>query len=286
LRLFALVLTLGIAVFVLVAGIIVIAAIRYRDRPGRADPVQDTGKRKFELAWLAGAVLLLLVIFVPTVHTMRAVDPRAGAGPPDLVVIGHQWWWEVRYPASGAVTANEIHLPAGRPMLLRLDSVDVIHDFWVPPLARKMDMTPGHPTHIWLQADAPGVYLGACVEFCGVQHAWMRIRVIADPPPRFDAWLRGQLAGPPAPKTPDAIAGARLYHEGTCATCHATGVGPDLTHLATRETLAAGLLVNTPQNLARWLADPQAVKSGSLMPNFHLSEGDVRRLVAYLETLK
>ncbi|HKV45362.1 MAG TPA: cytochrome c oxidase subunit II [bacterium] len=280
------VLALGGAVFALVAGIIVVAAVRFRDRPGRAEPVQDPGRPKAEIAWVAGAGALLLVIFVPTVVTMRIVDPPTGRRIPDLVVTGHQWWWEVGYPGQGIVTANEIHIPVDRPLLVHLVSADVIHDFWVPQLARKMDLTPGYPTDIWLQADTPGVYLGACAEFCGAEHAWMRIRVIAEPAPAFAAWVQQQRQPPPPPQGPEAAVGVQLYQEDTCGSCHATGVGPDLSHLASRGTLAAGRLENTPAELARWLADPQAVKPGSLMPNFHLSPADVRALVAYLETLK
>ena len=280
------VLLLGAAVFIIVAGVIVVAALRFRDRPGRAEPPQNAGRPRVEIAWVAGAGVLLLVIFIPTVMTMRVVDPPAERRIPDLVVTGHQWWWEVGYPGQGVVTANEIHLPVDRMFLVHLASVDVIHDFWVPQLARKMDMTPGHPTDIWLEADKPGVYLGACVEFCGAQHAWMRIRVIAEPAPAFAAWVQQQRQSPPPPQDPDAVAGARLYHEDTCASCHGTGIGPDLNHIASRETLAAGLLENTPANLTRWLTDPQAIKPGSLMPNFHLRDADVRALVAYLGTLK
>jgi cytochrome c oxidase subunit 2 len=285
-NLFVFVLALGGAVFLLVAGLIVVAVVRFRDRPGRAEPAQGPGPPRAEMAWVVGAGILLLAIFVPTVITMRIVDPPAGRRIPDLVVTGHQWWWEVSYPGQGIVTANEIHIPTDRLMLVHLISADVIHDFWIPQLARKMDLTPGYPTDIWLQADRPGVYLGACAEFCGAQHAWMRIRVIAEPAAVFAAWVQQQRQPPPPPQGPEAAVGVQLYQEDTCGRCHGTGIGPDLSHVASRQTLAAGLLENTPADLARWLADPQAVKSGSLMPNFHLSGADVRALVAYLETLK
>ena len=285
-QLFRFVLALGAAVFAIVAGIIIVAAIRFRHRPGQGDPAPDTGRPGIEVVWVGAAALLLLVIFVPTVSTMRAVDPPADRRLPDLVVTGHQWWWEVGYPGLGILTANEIHLPVRRMFLVHLQSADVIHDFWIPSLTRKMDMTPGHATDVWLEADQPGVYLGACAEFCGVQHAWMRIRVIAEPEEAFAAWQQQQRQAPSPPRTPDAVVGASLYHEDTCANCHGTGIGPDLNHLAGRDTLAAGLMPNTPADLARWLKDPQAVKPGSLMPNFHLSDADVQKLVAYLETLR
>ena len=286
LRLLYLLAVLGAGVLLVVSAIVVISAVRFRDR---GHPIPEGSERKrAEIFWILGAALLLLVIFVPTVHTMRVVDPPAGDRSPDLLIIGHQFWWEIHYPASGVVTANEIHIPAGRPLLVRLESADVIHNFWVPQLARKIDATPGHPVLIWLQANTPGVFLGTCGEFCGVEHAWMRIRVAAETPGDFDAWQQAQSRTPAPPNGEDAIAGERLFERLACANCHATSVavGPDLTHLATRETLAAGVISNTADNLARWLANPGAFKPGSLMPDFHLSERDVRQLVAYLETLR
>jgi len=286
LRLLYLLAVLGAGVLLIVSVIVVVFAVRFRDR-GR--PIPETGERtRAEIFWILGAALLLLVVLIPTIHTMRVVDPPAGDRSPDLVIIGHQFWWEIHYPASGVVAANEIHIPTGRPLLVRLESSDVIHNFWVPQLARKIDATPGHPVMIWLQANAPGVFLGTCSEFCVVQHAWMRIRVDAESPEDFAAWQQAQSRTPAPPTGEDAVAGQRLFERLACANCHAStaAVGPDLTHLAGRETLAAGVISNTPENLAHWLADPDAVKRGSLMPDFHLGEGEVRQLVAYLETLR
>jgi cytochrome c oxidase subunit II len=286
LRLLYLLLILGTGVLAVIAAIVAISAIRFRDR-GREVP-EEREKPRAEVFWILGAAVLLLVILLPTVRTMHIVDPPATGRSPDLVVIGHQFWWEIRYPASGAVTANEIHIPVGRLWLVRMESADVIHNFWVPQLARKIDATPGRPVTMWLEANSPGVFLGACGEFCGVEHAWMRIRVRAQGPAAFDAWLRTQSHAPAPPATPDAIAGERLYQRLACANCHASSVavGPDLTHVASRDTLAAGVIQNTPANLTRWLAHPDAVKRGSLMPDFHLNDAGLRQLVAYLETLK
>jgi cytochrome c oxidase subunit II len=286
LRLLYLLAVLGAGVLLVIGAVVIISAIRFRDRGG---PLPEPGeRRRAEIYWILGAALLLVVILVATVRTMRAVDPPVEGRSPDLLVTGHQFWWEVRYPASGVVAANEIHIPVGRPLLLRVESADVIHNFWVPQLARKIDATPGHPVTMWLQADAPGVYLGACGEFCGVEHAWMRIRVIADTAEAFAAWQEAQSRAPARPATRDAVAGERLFTQLACANCHAStvAVGPDLNHLASRQTLAGGVISNTPDNLARWLANPNAVKPGSLMPDFHLGERDVRQLVAYLETLR
>ena len=196
------------------------------------------------------------------------------------------------YPSAGVVTANEIHIPVGRQLLLRLESADVIHDFWVPALTRKMDMVPGHPNHIWLAADQPGMYTGACAEFCGVQHAWMRLLIIAHAPAEFDAWLEQQRQPAPHVGTTVEQRGRHLFEQLTCVNCHTiagTGlsprIAPDLTHLASRRTLGAGVLENTPSNLARWLHNPQAIKPGSHMPQVLLSEAQVQDLTAYLETL-
>jgi cytochrome c oxidase subunit 2 len=286
LRLLYLLAVLGAGVLLLISAIVVGSAIRFRDR-GRPSPT--TGERRgAEIFWILGAALLLVIILVPTVRTMRVVDPPAGERTPDLLITGHQFWWEARYPPSGVVAANEIHVPVGRPLLLRVESADVVHDFWVTQLTRKIDATPGHPVMIWLQADAPGVYLGACGRFCGVEHAWMRIRVVAEDPADFAAWQQAQSRTPVPPTGKDAIAGQQLYDRLACGHCHAStmAVGPDLNHLASRETLAGGVISNTPDNLARWLTDPDAIKRGSLMPDFHLGEREVRQLVAYLETLR
>jgi len=285
-HLFEFILWLGAGVFVLVAALVLIAVVRFRHRPGAPEPPQEEGKPKWEIVWTVAAALLLVVILIPTIITMRLVDPPVGSHQPDLEVIGHQWWWEVRYPRAGVITANEVHIPTGRPLLVHLESADVIHDFWVPQLARKMNLTPGYPQNIWLQANAPGTYTGACVEFCGVEHAWMRIAVIAQTPDAFQVWLREQARPAPDPTAPEAVAGLHLFRQLTCDSCHAVGVavGPDLGHFATRDTLAAGRTANTPEALARWLADPNALKPGVLMPNFHLTEDQVRALVAYLET--
>jgi len=284
--LFEFVLWLGAAVFIVVAGLVVVAAIRFRARPGGPEAPQDEGKPKWEFVWTGAAALLLLVILVPTLRVMRAVNPDAGSRRPDLIVIGHRWWWEIRYPQDGVVAANEVHIPTGRPLLLRVDSADVIHTFWVPQLAPKIQAIPGHPNEIWLQADAPGDYLGTCAQFCGLEHAWMRILVVAQSPDAFATWAATQRRPAPTPAAPDAVAGMRLYRSLTCDSCHGTGVavGPDLEHFATRQTLASGRITNTPETLARWLADPDALKPGVLMPNFHLTPGQVQALVAYLET--
>ncbi len=286
--------TLGICgvIFVIVAGLVGYCVVKFRakqDGTGvQKEPSQIEGHKRLEIAWTIAPLLIVVALFALTARTMAATDPPADRAP-DVTVIGHQWWWEARYP-SGAVTANEIHIPVGKAWLVEVQSADVIHDFWVPALARKIDATPGHPTHVWMQADTAGRYGGTCAEYCGSQHAWMRIVVVADAPANFEAWQRGQNTVASAPVSEAAARGASLFASKTCVQCHAIetsptaprpSVAPDLTHLAARKTLAAGLLDNTPDALGRWLRDPQSIKPGSHMPSLKLTDGEVADLVAY-----
>lgn len=289
-HLFIGILIAGAVVFALVAALVVIIAIRYRYRGGADEPYQELGRRPLEIAWTIAPAVVLLVILGFTVRTMAAVSPGPGGHPPDLIVTGYQWWWGIQYPASGVVTANEVHLPVGRRTLLQLDSADVIHDFWVPQLGRKMDMIPGHTNWLWVEPTKTGTYLGACAEYCGADHAWMRLRVIVQSQEEFDSWQRQQAQSHAVPTGGDAARGAQLFAQLTCASCHAivgtpanARVGPDLTHFGDRDTLGAGVLDNTPANLARWLKSPQAVKPGNHMPNLQLTDDQIRALVAYLE---
>jgi cytochrome c oxidase subunit 2 len=280
-------------IFALVASVVAYGAIRYRSRDTAVEPAQSFGSTRVEVLWTAGPLLLLVVIFGLTVAAGRAADPSTPDTEPDVRLIGHQWWWEVQYPHVGIVTANEIHMPTSTRILLELRSADVIHDFWVPQLGRKMDMVPGHPTRLWIEADEAGTYTGACSEYCGAEHAWMRLRVVAEPGTDFARWVAREQT-PAASATGGAAAeGERLFDAMTCATCHAIAgtthherIGPDLTHVATRARLAAELSDNTPANLADWIAHPDTMKPGSHMPNLHLSSEQVSALVAYMETLR
>jgi len=274
------------AILILVSFLVIYAVIRYRDRPGAPDPEQKFGSRKLEITWTVVPILSLVVLSGFMVRAMSASDPPTAEAKPDLRIVAHQWWWEIIYLKSGVTTANEIHIPVGKRLLVDFRSVDVIHDFWVPALGRKIDIIPGHPNRLWIEADHGGTYLGACAEFCGNEHAWMRIMVIADSPDDFAAWVKQQAGIPPKSVTADEQLGEKIYRENICTNCHLRSVGPDLTHIASRRTLAAGALENTPENLAAWLHDPDDFKPGSNMPNFKLSPGDVRALVAFLETQK
>jgi len=276
-------------ILAIVTGLVTWCLVRYRAKPGDPEPPQTVGNKPIEITWTVIPLLVVVALFVLTARAMNLTDPVTKNRPPDLVVIGHQWWWEARYP-SGVITANEIHIPAGKRLLLEVQSADVIHDFWAPELGRKIDMVPGHPNQIWLSAAEPGVYQGECAEYCGTEHAWMRFLVIAHPPEQFQEWEKRQLQPEPTPSNPAAVRGASLFQEMTCANCHAlrgtaatAQFGPDLSHLAERQTLAAGVIRNTPAELARWLKDPQSIKPGVLMPDLRLSDTQVADIVAYLE---
>jgi cytochrome c oxidase subunit 2 len=283
---------LGVAAFIfaVVAGLALYALYRFRRREGREPKIFRENVR-LEILWTSIPLFIVTGLFVVAVWTMALVNPPAHGHQPDLTVTAHQWWWELHYPQSGVTAANEIHLPAGKRQLLRFESADVIHGFWVPSLGKKIDVIPGHPNHLWLTLEQPGVYLGACSSFCGMGHGKMGIRAIVEAPGDFNTWLGSQQQPASPPPTAQAAKGAGVFMEKNCVNCHsikgfATGhVGPDLTHVASRETLAAGTLSNTPENLSRWLKNPQAVKDCN-MPDIGLSDEQVGYLVAYLGGLK
>lgn len=285
-------LILAAVVFLTVAGLVTYSVIRYRARAGGGEPRQHFGSRPLEVTWTVIPLLVLAATFILTVRTMAFVDaPTAPSQPPDVTLTGHQWWWEARYP-NGAVSVNEIHIPAGRRLLARIESTDVIHDFWVPELARKMDAVPGRASYIWLEADRPGTYQGTCSEFCGMQHAWMRFQVMAQTEAEFSAWLERQAETPPEPASGIPAEGARLFRQDKCADCHASSPrdtqarkGPPLAHVADRQLLGRDL-PNTPENLAVWINIPQSIKPGNHMPDQHLSPTEVQALTAYLESLR
>ena len=280
-------------ILVIVVVALFLGIFRYSKRSGIGTEVSRSTQLRLETAWTVGPALVLLMIAIPSVRMTFRLQPTTV--PRDALVvqiIARQWWWDVRYPDLGVTTANEIHVPVGRPVRLFLDSADVIHSFWVPQLAGKRDVVPGQTNEITLIPRVAGVYPGQCAEFCGLSHANMGLRMFVDPPEEFGAWRARQVGPAATPAAGDAEAGARLYAGSTCTPCHTLGtasagrLGPDLTHFGSRTTLAAGLLRNTPDNVAAWLRDPQAIKPGARMPALALSEGQVRQLVAYLGSLE
>jgi cytochrome c oxidase subunit 2 len=286
---------LGTIVFVIFCGALVWALVHRRDAVLRPTPEDD--RRRTRMILLFGAVLPALIL-VPllfwTYGTLAAIDPRAR--PADLVVdvVGKQWWWEIRYrdtvPGRTFTTANELHLPVGKRVELRLTSTDVIHSFWVPDLQGKTDLIPGRENVAWIEASRAGEYGGQCAEYCGVQHATMGLLVVAQSEENFERWAASQRAAAPADTVNAQGREAFLSACGYCHTVRGTTaggrMGPDLTHLASRRTLGAGLLLNTPGNLGGWIANPQALKPGTRMPRVPMSRDDFRLIHLYLQTLR
>lgn len=286
---------LGAATFALFAALLAGALFRRRrdvePAPGEASP--EGPGRWLTLGGIALPLVVVVVIFAATIVAMR--ETPSAASPDALVVevVGHQWWWEVRYPEEGVTTANVVHIPVGRPVAFRLTSADVIHSFWVPALGGKMDALPDGTNTLVLEADQVGDYRGACAEFCGLQHARMDLLVVAQPEAAFAAWVADQRA--PAVEALGATAerGREVFGDAGCASCHTVqgGVsegsdGPDLTHLASRPTIGAGAAANSPMALADWIRDPHTVKEGVKMPATELDEADAAALLAYLEGLE
>ncbi|HYV22363.1 MAG TPA: cytochrome c oxidase subunit II [Candidatus Bathyarchaeia archaeon] len=276
------------AIFIGVEGALVFAIWRYRaSRHTAGEPATFERNRRLEIAWTAAPALILAAIFALTLGTMAEINGAGVAPAMRIAATGHQWWWEFSY--DGVKTANELHIPVDTPIDLELTSADVIHSFWVPELGPKMDMLPGVTNHLRLFARRVGSYDGQCAEFCGIEHAWMRIRVVAQTRTDFDQWLRGQV--PPAP-TQDGN-GERVFLSNICVNCHtvrgtsaAGTAGPDLTHVGARATIGAGVLPNDVARMRAWLADPQRYKPGALMPSVPLPAADLDALAAYLVSLR
>ncbi|HEX6898400.1 MAG TPA: cytochrome c oxidase subunit II [Thermoanaerobaculia bacterium] len=246
---------------------------------------------------LATTAVILLVLLAASVSTGRALGSLTSPDALVIEVIGRQWWWEVRYmddqPSNILTDANEIHIPVGRPVLIRGTSRDVIHSLWVPNLHGKKDLIPGYVTDTWIQADRPGVFRGQCAEFCGLQHAHMAFLVVAEPPAKFQAWRAAASQPARPPRTPLELRGQQVFLNRQCALCHTVlgtdaggRIGPDLTHVASRRTLGAGTLPNTRGHLAGWIVDPQSVKPGNRMPQNPMPSEDLLALLAYLESLQ
>lgn len=298
-HLFFFVLAITGAIFVLVQGMLIYCIVRFRAPPGGStrEPPQLYGSKPIEIAWTVAPLLTVFVLFLVVVRT---ISETKEAQPDALVVtvVGHQWWWEYRIEDERnegrpiVHVANELHVPVGRTILLKLQSQDVVHSYWIPRLAGKTDVVPGRTNTMWFRVaeDKPGIYLGQCAEFCGAQHANMLLEVHADPPEKFWAWLDNQAKN--AREVPEVEAGRRLFLELSCRSCHAIRgtsadgtAGPDLTHLMSRRKLASGMVDNDLPQLTRWIDDPQDTKPDCLMPSFKLAPNQVRLLVDYLRTL-
>ena len=286
-------------IFVVVFSLLVYALIKFRKKAGdgEGEPAQVYGSTQIEMAWTIIPILIVVVLFLATARTIHTVqDAPKPASALEVTVVGHQFWWEFRYPALGVVTANEMHIPVSdpahpTPTFMTLLSADTDHSFWIPQLAGKTDLIPNRINQMWVDPHFTGIYLGQCAQYCGTQHAKMLLQVSVDSHEDFDSWAQAQKQ--PASADNKEIAGKRVFETTACVNCHAIGgtsavgrFGPDLTHLMSRVTLAAGAAPNTPENLRLWIQKPDAIKPGSLMPAMKLSDEDLDALVRYLETLR
>jgi len=282
-------------VFVLVEGVLVYAIFRFRGKPGDPEPHQTHGNTTVEIIWTVIPALILAVIAVPTVKAIFLTNAVPAKDALTIEVVGHQWWWEFRYPEYNLTTANEMHVPLGRTVSLRMGSSDVLHSFWAPQLAAKRDVFANRETRMWFKAEAEGEYPGQCAEFCGIQHGRMSHRIKAQKPEEFQAWVAHMQALGPKPaaaaaSSPQYAEGEKLFTAKGCIACHSLVavnapkgmVGPNLANVGARSHIAAGTLKNTDQNLAHWIRDPQGIKKGVLMPNLGVTEAEAQALVAYL----
>src|SRR6266851_1009767 len=285
-------------IFLVVFSLLSYVVVKFRRRVADAErePAQVYGSTQIELAWTIIPILIVVVLFLATARVIHAIqDAPEPAGAVQVTAIGHQYWWEFRYPKLGIVTANELHIPVSdpshpTPTFLQLLSVDTDHSFWVPELAGKTDLIPNHPNRMWMDPQRTGIFLGQCAQYCGTQHAKMLLRVSVDGPEEFASWVRAQQSL--AVEDAAAIAGRRVFESNACMNCHAVAgtaadgrFGPDLTHLLSRVTIASGAAENTHDNLRLWIQDPSAIKPGSLMPAMKLSDADLDAVVSYMETL-
>ncbi len=280
-------------IMLLVIILTVYITIRFSSKTNTVEPRQISGNRKLEILMISVPLVLVIIFYFWQLNTMNAVNPDRADQKPDIIITGHQWWWEAVYPGSKVITANEIHLPTGQKLLLQLNSADVIHDWWVPSFGEKIDMIPGMDNYLWVTINKPGIYEGACSEFCGQQHAWMRIMVVAQSPADYNKWLTAHAVKTGLPLDTLARAGAAIFMGTSCSSCHsvqgtlAKGIaGPNLTHFASRQTMLAGMMDNNAENINNWLTDPQKVKPGAHMPRFIFGKDSVRELTAYLTQLK
>ena len=285
------------AIFIAVFALLAYAVVRFRNKRSddRSEPAQIYGSNQVELAWTVIPVLIVIALSLATARVIASIqDAPRPPGALEVIVTGHQYWWEYRYPKLNIVTANELHVPVSdpahpTPTFLTLLSADTDHSFWVPRLAGKTDLIPNHPNSMWIDPHEPGLFLGQCAQYCGTQHAKMLLRVYVQPREEFDRWVREQQQLPPAAAI---SAGRRVFESTACVNCHAVSgtqakgrFGPDLTHLMSRDTIASGDAPNTHEKLRLWIKNPDAIKPGSKMPAMGLSDQDLDAVTAYLETL-
>jgi cytochrome c oxidase subunit II len=282
----------AVLLLLFVSVLIIYICIRFRERPGSPLPKQIGKNNRLELLMFLFPVVAIAILLVATLHTINRVMQPA-QGRPDVVITGHQWWWEVYYPATGVTSANEFHLPVNKNLLIEFHSADVVHDWWVPEFGNKMDVVPGRNNHIWLNITKPGNYIGACSEFCGAEHAWMRIKVFAEDEQAFQSWQDANKKTANMPSDELAMKGMLMFQSRSCGSCHRISgtmslatVGPDLSHLFSRTTMLSGMMPMNEENLQAWISDPQLVKPDAKMPDFIFNKDSVGAIVHYLTQLK
>lgn len=283
-----------VGIFILVEGVLLYAILKFRVKTGSHEtPEQVHGHTGLEIAWTIVPAVILVFIAVPTIRTIFVIAAEPPANALLVKVSAQQWFWHFEYPDLGIRTANELHVPLGRPVTIELHSKDVIHSFWIPRIGGKRDIVPGRTNRITFTADKVGYYPGQCAEFCGESHSLMRMDLMVDGPEEFERWVEGQKAPAVAPTGALAKEGATAFLAAGCIACHRIAgtpsqstIGPDLTHVGSRKHLASGILENTAENMARWIRDPQAVKPGARMAKLEMTDQQVNAIVAYLQGLK
>jgi cytochrome c oxidase subunit 2 len=282
-----------VVIFVIVEGLLVYTVIRFRARPGAPDPKPVHGNTALEIGWTIAPALILAFVAVPTVLTIWKTQGAPPPGALQVRVVGHQWWWEFQYPELGITTGSEMHVPLHRAIAVNIESADVIHSFWFPAIGGKRDAVPGHVNHMWFTPDSVGTFPGQCAELCGVSHANMRMKLFVEPPDAFEAWAAQQKKPPAEPDTSTLAGhGRALFAQSACIGCHTIDgisagiIGPNLTHIGSRTSIAGSMFPNDAPHLAKWIAQPDKEKPGTLMLNLGLPPDQVDALVAYLQSLK
>jgi len=286
----------AVVIFVIVQGLLIVAVVKFRARPDSPEPKHVHGNTTLEIAWTIAPAIILALVAVPTVLTIWKTQTRPPGDLLTVKVVGHQWWWEFQYPDLGITTASEMHVPLGKTVWVDIESADVIHSFWFPAVAGKRDAVPGHTNHIWFTPDSLGTFPGQCAEFCGLSHANMRMKLMVDSPEDFARWTEDQKHAPIEPdSTTLAGQGKRIYATAACIGCHTIDgisagiIGPSLNHVGSRTTIAGGLFPNTPDEMAKWIADAPGRKPGAIMfplASLGITQDQIPAIVAYLQSLK
>lgn len=282
-----------VIIFAIVQILLLVAVMKFRSRPGMPEPKPVHGNTVLEIAWTVAPAVILALVAIPTVATIYKTQAEYPPGGMVVKAIGHQWWWEFKYPGLDVTTADEMHIPAGKPIIVEIESADVIHSFWIPAMGGKRDAVPTHTNRIWFTADHPGEYPGECAEFCGMSHANMKMKLFVQTQADFDGWVVQQRAPAAMPDSMSlAGTGRHLFSQGACVACHTIQgvsqgiIGPNLTHVGGRSSFAGAMFPNDPEHLARWIGNAPAQKPGVIMPALGLPPDQVTAIVAYLESLK